>query len=1248
MIGIPNNLGIQDGYEIEARIGTFRGKRFTSNVDSKDFYRVLEHFLTHTDEIYSYVPQETSIRTEEATGKPMPYKPDIVTEVTFQIKEKGRPQRIRESFIEMPNLQTPRFYSTKRTLDNVDFVDYFTRFSIAKEQDLSTTSPVPAGTLPQSLRIKHRWSFALADQQADHPLQPYRVDLTHVTGWYLNDRNNRIPINTHEIELEVIYKPIKSAQHDLWPGVHFMLELVQNTQFPVTAATVSSVVQGFNDVFSDEITSLERAMKRKNPRWFFNRSWRLFNVVNKPINLKINALYMPELLAITDKADGERRLMYIRLDGAYLLYPPNEVLRYLRIPVKGQDDPYYIQPEHAKSLNDTVIDGELVLLDDGTRDYLAFDLLVDRGVDIRQLKFTDRIERLKDLLAKNPINITMKEFHPPALGNFYTRTNKVLDTIDHKPYGNDGLIFNNINDTYSSGNVYKWKPPDKLTIDLEINQISPDTFEIYVKGDRAGPKRAQFKGTVRYPMNGEMVVNPPIINDTPLATGQIIEVGWDSEQSMFIPFRIRFDRDTPNNYSTAIDVWRDIMNPLLESTIRGYDLKIMRYYHNVVKRNMLERCEKGTIIDIGSGRGGDLHKWKNLKVEVLAIEPNAEFLQEFHYRLLESEYKPAFSRTDQGPTYKYVFDGTVVTLMQGFGQDTKKIVDAYKATYGQKRATDSADCIAIFNALTFFFDNESSLDSLVTTIDELLRVGGYFMGMVMDGTLVRQALVKHALLKETISKLGADQYFNLDTKSRINEKSFKKLYKNNKWRLVSKNQTLLKKTVEELEEPDPKEIGDHGWSISRTTPFTASPYGNEIKINLGADTIVHDQIEYLVDFDELTRKLAEKNIILKDTFFLSNNAALSSSQEALNDLYRSFTFVRASPLLTKEQKKITVYPLTGTITAKMVKTRQQLRASKVILKRAETDLQLAQDKLQKIADRIKKGTKMTPEKGQALANDRRQLKMDVAALEKKIQENKDKLKEHQAEIKEAEKELAEAKPVTLTDPRYGERPPRPFVKPKAKRLQIAESRQVISEYEYAENKYAAVDVSVKMLKPEEKKEVNIKNIDFVRIGTVDGVCVIAALLRAGFSSFILNQNDANASALTKEQLAKRKSNIAQVLEKFNTVYFKNAYKRKELLFLKKHYKTWKDAAQVLENCQNWQWLDLWGVIAAIFKLNITVITVDNLFTAPNIYKTGDKYDKTAVIYNSGGVFDTIAQRDAKNNLVTVFKKEDITINQLTI
>ena len=78
---------------------------------------------------------------------------------------------------------------------------------------------------------------------------------------------------------------------------------------------------------------------------------------------------------------------------------------------------------------------------------------------------------------------------------------------------------------------------------------------------------------------------------------------------------------------------------------------------------------------------------------------------------------------------------------------------------------------------------------------------------------------------------------------------------------------------------------------------------------------------------------------------------------------------------------------------------------------------------------------------------------------------------------------------------------------------------------------------------------------------------------------------------------------------------------------------------------NWPELDLWSKLAEIFKTNIIIITIDQ-FSDPHIYKTEKIYDTINVIYNHSGIFDTLAQKDGAGNLMTSFKRDDITINAL--
>ena len=91
--------------------------------------------------------------------------------------------------------------------------------------------------------------------------------------------------------------------------------------------------------------------------------------------------------------------------------------------------------------------------------------------------------------------------------------------------------------------------------------------------------------------------------------------------------RIRTDRDKPNKQQVALETWRSIHSPIPSESITGNNLSAMRTYHNQTKLRLLKRVfssgKYSTLLDIGSGRGGDLSKW--LKVgfyRVFAVEPD--------------------------------------------------------------------------------------------------------------------------------------------------------------------------------------------------------------------------------------------------------------------------------------------------------------------------------------------------------------------------------------------------------------------------------------------------------------------------------------------------------------------------------------------------------------------------------------------------------------------------------------------------
>ncbi|GAB5594054.1 hypothetical protein Unana1_08954, partial [Umbelopsis nana] len=58
----------------------------------------------------------------------------------------------------------------------------------------------------------------------------------------------------------------------------------------------------------------------------------------------------------------------------------------------------------------------------------------------------------------------------------------------------------------------------------------------------------------------------------------------------------------------------------LTNIVNGYGIPNLRYHHNYVKLKMLKLLPQTTLLDVGSGYGGDIDKWDEFD-KVYAVDP---------------------------------------------------------------------------------------------------------------------------------------------------------------------------------------------------------------------------------------------------------------------------------------------------------------------------------------------------------------------------------------------------------------------------------------------------------------------------------------------------------------------------------------------------------------------------------------------------------------------------------------------------
>lgn len=221
---------------------------------------------------------------------------------------------------------------------------------------------------------------------------------------------------------------------------------------------------------------------------------------------------------------------------------------------------------------------------------------------------------------------------------------------------------------------------------------------------------------------------------------------WTGED--FFPLRQRSEKPVANSFPVALDVWKNIQDPITWETLRGQSLpdtegagrersslQLMRKYHNRVK-NDLFRSSSGVLLDIGSGRGGDIDKWQNYDT-VLAVEPNENHIQELRQRLSRSPMQ-----------YR-------VTVLQAGGEETKKIVDKVREITDGK----GVDTVSLMLSLSLF--SREALGKVLDTVSKSLKANGKILVLSVDGRSVKQFFSPPKLSKYSLAPRY--QEMNLET-----------------------------------------------------------------------------------------------------------------------------------------------------------------------------------------------------------------------------------------------------------------------------------------------------------------------------------------------------------------------------------------------------------------------------------------------------------------------------------------------------
>ena len=382
-----------------------------------------------------------------------------------------------------------------------------------------------------------------------HPDYPINVDISitkfngdnNIKTYTIEESNVFNSPERIEIELEVDNTEIgpytKFDSHEkileaLRKVIKFVLSGLQNTNYPVSYLEQKEVMDEYMKILHKEDYKPE---KRIYPSDFIGPSSFTLQMSNiAEIDINSNLPNIRKDFVVTDKADGERHLLFVSSKGKIYLINTN-----MQVIFTG-----------AKTLNkevfNTLLDGELIGNDKFGKFinlYAAFDIYYLNKVDIRMLPFIIKEENTKPnskhnndiyqcryMLLQNiissikalsildvninvetskntseikkilsPITIKNKRFYPESIskGNIFDACNDILTKVRENrfEYNTDGLIFTHAyygvgsNKEGESGPLskitweysFKWKPPQDNTIDFFVVTIKQPGGEDIVK-----------------------------------------------------------------------------------------------------------------------------------------------------------------------------------------------------------------------------------------------------------------------------------------------------------------------------------------------------------------------------------------------------------------------------------------------------------------------------------------------------------------------------------------------------------------------------------------------------------------------------------------------------------------------------------------------------------------------------------------------------------------------------------------------
>ena len=413
-----------------------------------------------------------------------------------------------------------RVYDNDEMVRDVNFNDFNFRVSYQKEEEISMSNIIIRNVTQNWTQTKKSFRY-INRVTFTHEDLPINVDISIVKssnreGWdlkktYTTDEAG-VFSNTevYEIELELDNSKIGPGTRfsgaeailvALRKAIKYVLMGLQSTNYPVSIFEQKTALQSYMKLLHGESYDVEKRIYPKNFIGPSSYTLQIENII--PVDDNMNVPNIRRNYVVTDKADGERHLMYISNTGKIYLINTNMNVIFTGV----------ITDE--KAMFNSLFDGELILHNKSGQFinlFAVFDVYYIAKDDVRALGFMaendDQKTRYRYQIIKTalnilkpksiikdegiPMRIEAKKFYPELVSSstngsdvsIFAACKHILTRVDNGlfEYNTDGLIFtpafmgvggDAIGKTGKLTKTtweysFKWKPPQYNTIDFLV------------------------------------------------------------------------------------------------------------------------------------------------------------------------------------------------------------------------------------------------------------------------------------------------------------------------------------------------------------------------------------------------------------------------------------------------------------------------------------------------------------------------------------------------------------------------------------------------------------------------------------------------------------------------------------------------------------------------------------------------------------------------------------------------------------